>query len=197
VTDSHPVKQGDEPSLFSEKNMSDEIDNRQAIEERVTPEPKKQSNDTDVHVSNVPPMVLPPVNPNDGATVGTSPVLQEMNGLHPESGQVNEEVFEEIPINVCGQLYKTTLEIGFSLKNRGLPMRELPETRVKTQAEIIYGILKKNQISVKHIDIFMLGAGMMGDWRFMGTLAAEQEKENAVRGKPKENEDGKYGEIPE
>ena len=167
------------------------------LEKTVDVNVKKQSSDTDVHIADVPPTALPPVNPNGGATVGTSPVLQEMNGLHPESGQVNEEIFEEIPVDVCGQLYKTTLEVGFTLKNRGLPMRELPETRVKTQAQIIYGILKKNQISVKHIDIFMLGAGMMGDWRFMGTLAAEQKKENEVRGKPKEKEDGKYGEIPE
>ena len=180
--------------------MADEIDNQQAIGERVTgsvtgSEPKKQSDDKDVKIASVPPMVLPPVNPNAGATVGTSPVLQEMNNLHPEQAQVNEEIFEEIPVKVCGQLYQTTLEVGYSLKNRGMPMRELPEARVNTQAEIIYGILKKNQISVKHIDLFMLGAGMMGDWRYMGSLAAEQKQENKVRGKPKENEDLKYGEI--
>lgn len=189
--------------------MTDKIDKEQEIEERVTTEPSagskttvhpkvsgaKQSDDKDVKISNVPPMALPPVNPNAGATVGTSPVLQEMNNLQPEPGQVNEEVFEEIPVKVCGQLYQTTLEVGYSLKNRGMPMRELPEARVNTQAEIIYGILKKNQISVKHIDLFMLGAGMMGDWRYMGSLAAEQKQENKVRGKPKENEDLKYGEI--
>lgn len=179
--------------------MTDTVDRQQEIEEsptpEPTPEPKKESDDTDIHIENIPSMALPPINPGGGATVGTSPVLQEMNNLPPELGQVNEEIFEEIPVDVCGQLYRTTLEVGFTLKNRGMPVRDLPDSRVKTQAEIIYGILKKNQISVKHIDLFMLGAGMMGDWRYMGTLAAEQKKENEVRGKPKENKDGKYGEI--
>lgn len=172
--------------------MADEIDTQQEIEERVA---KKEPGDNDIQIANTPPMALPPVNPNGGAAVGTSPVLQEMNGLEPQPAQANEQVFEEIPIAVCGQLYKTGLEVGFSLKNKGMPMRELPEARVKTQAEIIHGILLKNQISLKHIDLFMLGAGMMGDWKYMGTLAAEQKQEDEVRGKPKENEDGKYGEI--
>lgn len=172
--------------------MTDEIDKERAIEERAI---KKEFADNKINIIDNPPIPLQPVNPNGGASVGTSPILQEMNGLETQPAQVNEQVFEEIPVEVCGQLYQTTLEVGYSLKNKGIPMRELPETRVKTQGQIIYGILKKNQISVKHIDLFMLGAGMMSDWKYMGTLAAEQKQEDKVRGEPKENADGKYGEI--
>ena len=104
-----------------------------------------------------------------GSNMDKSPILQEFGA---PTAQAETEIFEEIPVEVCSQLYKTTLEIGFTLKNKGIPMRELPENRVKTQGEIMYGILKKNQISVAHIDLFMLGAGMMTDWKYMNSMPA-------------------------
>ena len=148
----------------------------------------------DVGIVQTPVVALPTINPDAGGTLGPemSPVMQEMQGIQ---APVNEEIFEEIPVEVCGQMYQTVLEVGYTLKNKGMPMRELPEARVNTQAAIIYGIMKKNQINIKHIDLFMLAAGMMADYKYMGTYAEEQKNEDAYRGSSKENDTGEYGEI--
>ena len=161
-----------------------------------------------VSIEETAPLSLPVINTEqDVGAVGSelSPVLQEMRG--DPTAQVNEQIFEEIPVEVCGQLYKTALEIGYTLKNKGMPMRELPETRVKTQGEIIYTIMKKNQISIKHIDLFMLGAGMVGDWKFMDSYSDEQKTEAASTssdkpdsgatrtGHPKDSGVKQYGEL--
>ena len=161
-----------------------------------------------VSIEETAPLSLPAINPEqDAGTVGSelSPVLQEMQG--DPTAQVNEQIFDEIPVEVCGQLYKTALEVGYSLKNKGMPMRELPETRVKTQGEIIYTIMKKNQISIKHIDLFMLGAGMISDWKFIDSYSVEQKTEAASTssdkpdsgakraGHPKDSGVKQYGEL--
>ena len=148
-----------------------------------------------VSIDETTPLSLPVINPEqDVGAVGSelSPVMKEMEGEPTE--QVNEQIFEEIPVEVCGQMYQTLLEVGFTLKNKGMPMRELPQARVKTQGEIIYTIMKKNQINIKHIDLFMLGAGMMGDWKYIGSFSEEQKAEAASTSEP--DEEKKYGEIP-
>ena len=148
-----------------------------------------------VSIEETAPLSLPVINPEqDAGTVGSelSPVLQEMQG--DPTTQVNEQIFDEIPVEVCGQMYQTLLEVGFTLKNKGMPMRELPATRVKTQGEIIYGIMKKNQINIKHIDLFMLGAGMMGDWKYIGSFSEEQKAEAASTAEP--DKEKAYGELP-
>ena len=154
----------------------------------------KSGNGSEVRILENPVIALPLVKQDTSGSVSPqmSPVMQEMQGVEQP---VNEEVFDEIPVEVCGQLYKTALEVGFTLKNKGMPMRELPPARVNTQAGIIYGIMKKNQINIKHIDLFMLAAGMMADYKYMGTFAEEQKNEDEYRGSAKENDSGEYGEI--
>ena len=120
---------------------------------------------------------LPAAAQEGGAVVGNAPILQEMNNLQEPEKQVDTEVFEEIPEAYCGQLYSTVLEAGWSLKNKGFPLRELPEKRVQDQGHIIYEIMKKNQISFAHIDLFMLGAGMIADWKYMDSYKAEQDRD--------------------
>ena len=145
----------------------------------------KREDDTSIIISNQEIKALPPAQQVGGASVGNSPILQEMNGLPESEVQVGEQVFEEIPEEYCAQLYNTGLECVWSLKNKGFPIRELPEKRVKEQGHIIYEIMKKNQISFGHIDIFMLGCGMFADWKFMDSYAAEQKQEEKMAGAEK------------
>ena len=136
--------------------------------------------DTSVVISNQEVKPLPPAEQAGGASVGNSPILQDMINLTEPEKQVNAEVFQEIPEEYCGQLYNTGLECVWGLKNKGFPVRELPEKRVKEQGHIIYEIMKKNQISFAHIDLFMLGAGMFADWKYMDSYAAEQKQEEKM-----------------
>ena len=157
----------------------------------------KTTGSAKISIEETAPLSLPVINTEqDVGAAGSelSPVLQEMQG--DPTAQVNEQIFDEIPVEVCGQLYKTALEVGYTLKNKGMPMRELPETRVKTQGEIIYTIMKKNQISIKHIDLFMLGAGMISDWKFIDSYSAEQKTEAASTSSDKPDSGVKqYGEL--
>jgi len=102
-----------------------------------------------------------PVNPDE-----MSDVMKEM-GITPAPASSPEDVFEEIPAEMCGALYSSALEITVALK-KGVP-RQLPKSRIKTQGDIIYQILKRNQISVKHIDIFMLAAGIVADYKYVSS----------------------------
>ena len=144
--------------------------------------PKGAGQSQDVVVSKQDVLALPPAKQAGGASIGNAPILQELNNLPEQEKQVNSEVFVEVPEEYCGQLYSTGLEIIWSVKNKGLPIRELPEKRVKEQGHIIYEIMKKNQISFAHIDLFMLGAGMLGDWKYLDSYAQEQRAEETKAG---------------
>ena len=102
------------------------------------------------------------------------PEISEKSSLltQPVTGE-NAEPFEEIPEIVCGQLYASTLEVTFALTHKGHPIKSLPKQRVDTQGKIVYDILRKNQISMKNIELFMLGAGMMADWKYMTAYDGE------------------------
>ena len=141
---------------------------------------KTPAEDNEIAISKQEIIPLAPAVPVGGAIVGNAPIMQELNNLPEPDKQVNTEVFQEIPEEYCGQMYSAGLEIVWGMKNKGFPVRELPEKRIKDQGHIIYEIMKKNQISFAHIDIFMLGCGMFADWKFMDSYAAEQKQEEKM-----------------
>jgi len=136
----------------------------------------KISEDTEIQITETEQIQISDVSSQQGND--QAPILQQLNepvhqGMEADN-QEDEAIFEEIPEELCGQLYSSALEIAHTLKNKTGTCRSLPESRIKTQGSIIYEILKKNQISIKHIDIFMLGAGMIADWKYMGTKEEEE-----------------------
>ena len=176
------MKDEPEPKDEADENVSPPKDEygKRGVKSLSDPERINLPDDNSVSIAKQEVKALPPTEQAGGARVGNSPILQEMNKIQVPVIQVNNEVFQEIPEEYCGQLYNTGLECVWSLKNKGFPVRELPEKRVKEQGHIIYEIMKKNQISFAHIDLFMLGAGMISDWKYMDSYAAEQKHEEKM-----------------
>ena len=147
----------------------------------------------DVKINETTVAALPPLTPEGGA-VGfngeTSPILNEMNNQDYQVAE-DQALFEEIPLETCGQLYATALELGFALKHKGTTPHPVPQQRIDTQGAILYGILKKNQMSIAHIDLFMFAVGMIGDWKVMDSYrgVGEAEKEGTPENK------AAYGEV--
>ena len=160
--------------------MNDNNNNEKPVESDETiirqPEPEETSSTEQVSINQTPLVTIPQEGArNDNTDAVKSPILEEFGA---PASQAETEVFEEIPLEVCGQLYKTSLEIGFTLRKKGRAMRELPEARIKSQGQILYELLKKNHMSIAHIDLFMLGAGMMSDWKYMDSMPLEPEPES-------------------
>ena len=133
-------------------------------EPTITPDTSISKRDSDVKIVETPLTQIINAKPTSDNS-DSAPVLQQFNADSEQAESNNE--YEEIPEEVCAQLYATGMEIAFTLKHKDMPLKGIPEERKKTQGAIIYGIMVKNQISIKHIDLFMLGAGMIGDWKVL------------------------------